>query len=68
MKTGIHLEGGKLTPLITRVVSILDKHLGAAIAGGREEVACAIVTELSKVGGVNGLTISNCSIGDRPAQ
>ena len=66
MKTGIHIEGGKNTPLIARVVGILDKHLGAAITGGKDMVACQIVAELSKVGGVNGLTIQNCTVGDQP--
>jgi hypothetical protein len=64
VKTGIYLQGGKNTPLIQRVVGILDKHLGAAIAGGRETVACAIVSELSKVSGVNRNVFSNCVIGD----
>ena len=62
MKTGIYLDGGKMTPLRREALRALARALDAAIAAGRETAACAIA---EKIGQFNNTVISGCSIGDK---
>lgn len=66
MKTGIHVEGGKATPLARAVVAALSKALELAIVTGREQSAVEIAKQMGDVSGVKNLVITNCVIGDSP--
>ena len=59
---GISIDGGKTSDTAKRLTSLLHEALMAAIAGGREDTAQVIAKEMSKLGGVNYATISNCNV------
>lgn len=60
---GIYVDGAVKNDVATaRLLTILDKRLEQAIAGGRETTAVAIVGRLGELAGVKNLSISNCHI------